>query len=76
MAKEIRQDIKFFTCLFLAFTLMAISLFIPPVGVITESVLYAAIILMSLGGLAAEIDVKGIIHELNELKRVNNEPSK
>ena len=43
----------------------------PPVNVITTSVLYAAIIRLSLGGLTAGIDLEGILKEMNELKRID-----
>ena len=43
----------------------------PPVNVITTSVLYASIIILSLGGLTAGIDLEGILKEMNELKRID-----
>lgn len=70
MARETRNDIKFYTCLIMAFALMVTSLFLPPLNVITESVLYASIIIISLGGLIAGIDLVGILKEANELKRL------
>mgnify|MGYP006874322796 CR=1 FL=1 len=70
MTRETKNDIKFYICLFLSFGLMLTSLLLPPVNVITTSVLYAAIIILALGGLIAGIDLEGILKELNELKKL------
>jgi len=45
-----------------------ISLFLPPVNIITTSVLYASVIILSIGGLAVGIDLKGILHEIRLMK--------
>ena len=71
MTRENKNDWKFYTCLVMAFGLMLTSLFMPPVNVITTSVLYASIIILSLGGLTAGIDLEGILKEMNELKRID-----
>ena len=71
MTRENKNDWKFYTCLVMSFGLMLISLFMPPVNVITTSVLYASIIILSLGGLTAGIDLEGILKEMNELKRID-----
>ena len=74
MKEEIkRKEIRFYVCLTMAFTLLVISLFLPPLNVITESVLYAAIALLSTGALVTGVDISGILHELNELKKLNLE---
>lgn len=65
-----KKEIRFYVCLILAYTLMMISLWIPPVGIIGTSVLYAAIIILSIGALAVGLDVSGILHEINEMKRL------
>ena len=71
MTRENKNDWKFYTCLVMSFGLMVLSLFLPPVNVITTSVLYASIIILSLGGLTAGIDLEGILKEMNELKRID-----
>lgn len=74
MKEEIkRKEIRFYTCLAMAFILLVISLFLPPLNVITESVLYAAIALLSTGALVTGVDISGILHELNELKKIHYE---
>lgn len=69
---EQRKDLKFYVCLGLAYSLLMISLFLPPLNVITESVLYAGIVLLGCGALATGIDLQGILHEINELKRLSS----
>lgn len=71
-----KKEIRFYVCLILAYTLMMISLWIPPVGIIAASVLYGAIIILSIGALSIGLDVSGILHEINELKRNSIEESK
>ena len=68
-----RKEIRFYTCIVMAFILLIISLFLPPINVITESVLYAAIALLSTGALVTGVDISGILHELNELNKFNLE---
>ena len=71
-----KKEIRFYVCLILAYTLMMISLWIPPVGVIAAAVLYGTIIILSIGALSIGLDVSGILHEINELKRNSIEESK
>lgn len=66
-----KKEIRFYVCLILAYVLMMISLFLPPVGIIATSVLYAAIIILSIAALSIGLDVSGILKELNELKRLS-----
>lgn len=63
-----KREIRFYVCLVMAYTLMMISLFLPPVNIITTSVLYASVIILSVGGLAVGIDLKGIIKEIRLMK--------
>lgn len=70
MTRQDKNDWKFYTCLVMAYTMMMISLFLPPLNVITNSVLYGSIILLTLGGLAAGIDLEGILREMNDLKSI------
>ena len=71
MTKETRNDIKFYVCLGLGFTLMMVSLILPPLNVITSSALIASITLLGLGGLIVGVDLKGILDELVELKKLS-----
>ena len=64
------KEVRFYVCLTMAFILLIISLFLPPLNIITESVLYAAIALLSTGALVTGVDISGILHELNELKKI------
>ena len=50
--------------------------FIPPVGIIATSVLYATIIIFGMAGLSIGLDISGILHELNEMKRLKIEEFK
>lgn len=59
MTRETKNDIKFYICLFLSFGLMLTSLLLPPVNVITTSVLYAAIIILALGVLLQVLTLRG-----------------
>lgn len=76
MTTEGRKDLRFYSCLILAYILMIISLFLPPVGIIATSVLYAAIIILSIAALSIGIDVSNILKEVNELKRLSLEEAK
>lgn len=71
MKIEDKREIRFYVCLILAYILLMISLYLPPVNVITTSVLYASIALLGTGALATGIDISGILHEINELKHFN-----
>lgn len=71
MTIENKKEIRFYVCLILAYVLIMISLFLPPLNVITASALYAAIALLGTGAVALGLDISGILHELNELKRLN-----
>lgn len=73
MKADTRKEIRFYTCLSLAYILLMISLFLPPINVITSSVLYATIALLGVGACAIGLDISGILHEVNELKRINIE---
>lgn len=65
-----KKEIRFYVCLTMAYVLLMISLWIPPVGVIASSVLYGAIIILSVGAMSIGLDVSGILHEINEMKRL------
>lgn len=65
-----KKEIRFYVCLILAYILLMISLWIPPVGIIESSVLYGAIIILSVGAASIGLDISGILHEINEMKRL------
>lgn len=67
---EKRKEIRFYVCLACAYVLLMVSLFLPPLNVITTSALYASIALLGTGALITGVDISGILHELNELKRL------
>lgn len=64
---EARRDVRFYVCLGMAFLLCVLGFYEPPRGEIAESVLYCSITFLSAGALAIGIDLKGCIHELNNL---------
>ena len=66
-----KKEIRFYVCLILAYILLMISLWIPPVGIIESSVLYGAIIILSVGAMSIGLDISGILHEINEMKRLS-----
>lgn len=68
MKQEMLKEIRFYVCLTLAFILLMISLFLPPVNVITQSVLWAAIIVLGTGALSIGLDISGIIREVRLLR--------
>lgn len=68
MNRENKQEIRFYVCLGLTYILLMISLFLPPINVITASVLYAAIIILGIGSLSLGLDVSGILREIRLLK--------
>lgn len=68
MSKENKQEMRFYVCLTLTYILLMISLFLPPINVITQSVLYAAIIILGIGALSLGLDVSGILREIRLLK--------
>lgn len=76
MSKEVQKEVRFYVCLGLAYVLLMVSLFIPPVGIIATSVLYATIIIFGMAGLSIGLDISGILHELNEMKRLKIEEFK
>ena len=76
MSKEVQKEDRFYVCLGLAYVLLMVSLFIPPVGIIATSVLYATIIIFGMAGLSIGLDISGILHELNEMKRLKIEEFK
>lgn len=70
MTPEARKDAKFYTTLMMGFILIIISIWIPPIGVIPTSVLYASAMFIVLAGALIGLDIPAILHEINELKRL------
>lgn len=63
------KDLKFYFCVGIGAILLFTSLFIPPVGLISSSVLYGAASFLVLGGIIEGADVKGIIREVRLLRQ-------
>lgn len=68
MSKETRRDFKFYTLIAVGTALCFIGLFLPPIGYISNSVLIASGLFLSMGGMIEGIDIKGCIRELRLLK--------
>lgn len=64
----IKDEVRFYICLVLGYSLMMIGIWLPPVGVISNSVIMASGILLCIGALSIGIDLKGIIHEFRLMK--------
>lgn len=62
-----RRDVRFYVCLAMAFSLCILGFFEPPRGEVAESVLYCSITFLCAGALAIGVDLKGCLHELNNL---------
>lgn len=76
MSMENKREWRFYTCLFMGFSLVCGGFFSPPLGVIDNSVIVAFGILLSLGALCVGVDLKGIIHELRQLRYGGGEQQK
>jgi hypothetical protein len=68
MSIENKRECRFYVCLIMGFSLTVGGFFSPPLGVIDNSVIVTAGILLSLGALCVGVDLKGIIHELRFLQ--------
>ena len=66
-----KKEVRFYTCLILAYVLLLISLYLPPLNVIATSVLYAAIVILGIGALSIGLDISGILKEVNEMIKVS-----
>ena len=63
-----KDEIRFYVCLILGYSLMMIGIWLPPVGVISNSVIVAAGIVLCIGALSIGIDIKGIIREIRLMR--------
>lgn len=68
MSMENKREWRFYTCLFMGFSLVVGGFFSPPLGVIHNSVIVVFGIFLSLGGLCVGVDLKGIIYELRAFR--------
>lgn len=71
-----KKEVRFYTCLILAYVLLLISLYLPPLNVIATSVLYASIVILGIGALSIGLDISGILKEVNEMIKVSAELKK
>lgn len=63
-----KEEIRFYVCLILGYSLLMIGIWLPPVGIISNSVIVASGIVLCIGALSIGIDVKGIIHEIRLMR--------
>ena len=63
-----KQEIRFYVCMILGYSLMMIGIWLPPVGIIANSVIIAAGIILCIGALSIGLDIKGIIHEVRLMR--------
>lgn len=73
MNVEQRKDCKFFITLSMGFCLMVAGMIIPPVGVISSSVLWGSSFFLILSAGIIGLDIPAILHELNEMKKIKVE---
>ena len=71
-----KKEVRFYTCLVLAYILLLISLYLPPLNVIATSVLYASIVILGIGALSIGLDISGILKEVNDMIRATSELKK
>ena len=73
---KMKKEVRFYTCLILAYVLLLISLYLPPLNVIATSVLYASIVILGIGALSIGLDISGILKEVNEMIKASSELKK
>ena len=71
-----KKEVRFYCCLILAYVLLLISLYLPPLNVIATSVLYASIVILGIGALSIGLDISGILKEVNEMIKATSELKK
>ena len=71
-----KKEVRFYTCLILAYVLLLISLYLPPLNVIATSVLYASIVILGIGALSIGLDISGILKEVNDMIKATSELKK
>lgn len=68
---SIANEVRFYIIFALASFLLVKGFFVPPVGEIAKTVLYASAGLTTLAACMVGVDVKGIIREIRLLKKEN-----
>ena len=68
MTKESRQDAKFYASLALGFGMFLLGVFIPPIGYISNSVLMAGGMLLTIAAGLIGVDITKILKELRLLR--------
>ena len=71
-----KKEVRFYVCLVLAYILLLISLYLPPLNVIATSVLYASIVILGIGALSIGLDISGILKEVNDMIKATSELKK
>lgn len=74
--KDTRQELRYYVPLCMGFIMMAVSLALPPIGIIPTSVLYGSGMFLCLCAAVVGLDVPEILKQVNELKRINLEKLK
>ena len=64
----LRKEIRFYITIIFGYSLLLISLFVPPVGVISTSALYGAGMFLILSGATIGIDIPAILKEVRLLR--------
>lgn len=64
---KVYLEIRFYLCLAIATGLLFTGLYLPPEGDIKKNVVFAAGMVMAIGGLCVGLDIKGILHEIGEI---------
>ena len=72
MDNDIARECRFYTLVIIGAALMFTAIWMPPIGIISTSVLWGSGITFSLAGLLEGVDLKGIIRELRLLKECPN----
>lgn len=70
MTAETRKDFRFYTSLLLGFGMALLGCLVPPIGVVSESVLWIVFAFLMLSACIEGVDIKGIIYEIRMLKEI------
>jgi len=69
MTTENRKDARFYVTLSLGYILLLLGCLLPPLGVISNSVLVGAGMLICLAGLILGLDIPALLREIRLLKQ-------
>jgi len=66
-SEDIRREVRFYVTLALGYGLMILGCLLPPIGVITNSVLFGSGMILALAAMIVGIDLTKVIRELRQL---------